>query len=205
MGLVPQSMNEALHLAQTLARADVIPSNLRGKPSSIVALILRGMELGFPPLSALSAMYIVNGRVVLAAEAMVAVVRRSPVCAYFRCVESTMDRATYETLRKGYPEPTRMGFTVEEARVAGLLGKDNWRLYRPAMLRARAVSALCKSEYSDVLLGVYGPDEIPNDVQVEQASFYAAGVFDAEYSRVERSEGGGGEDPPAPRGVNPFA
>lgn len=182
--LVPRTIEEAMSLARVMAVADVIPAPLRNRPSNILAILLTGMELGFTPMQAMRAMHIVQGRVVLTAEAMVALVRRSSQCVYFRCVETNDKIATYETLRRGYPAPTRMSFSVEDAERAGLLGKDNWRLYRAAMLRARAASALCRSEYSDVLLGVYGQDEISVEV-VDQASFYAAAgsVIDAEFTR----------------------
>ena len=47
-----------------------------------------------------------------------------------------------------------MSFTIEEASLAGLVKKDNWRKYTKAMLRARAISALCRVAFADVLAGL---------------------------------------------------
>jgi hypothetical protein len=45
-------------------------------------------------------------------------------------------RAIYETKRVG-STPVKISFTIEQAKQAGLTGKDNWRNYPAAMLRAR--------------------------------------------------------------------
>jgi hypothetical protein len=86
--------------------------------------------------------------------------RRRDVCEYFKLVTSTATICTYETKRLGDPSPTTMSFTVEDARNAGLLGNDNYKKFPAAMLRARCGSAICKAVYSDLLLGVYDPDEL---------------------------------------------
>ena len=53
------------------------------------------------PMQALLGIHLVEGRPVLAADTLVAIVRRSPVCAMWRTVESTEARCTIETQRKG--------------------------------------------------------------------------------------------------------
>jgi hypothetical protein len=95
----------------------------------------------------------------MSADLAVALTKRHPSCRYFRVVSSDDKAATYETLREGDPEPTRMAFTAEQARQAGL-GGDNWRRYPAAMLRARCSLALARAVYSDIMLGVYDPDEL---------------------------------------------
>jgi len=79
---------------------------------------------------------------------------------FFRCVESTDERAAYSTQRKGDPEPTTLTFTLAQAKQAGLVqAGGNWAKYPAAMLRARASSALARDVYPDLLLGCYEEDE----------------------------------------------
>ena len=103
---------------------------------------------------------LIKGKPTLSADAMGALVQSREVCTYLRCVESTEKVATFETMRKGHPEPTRLSYTMADAVTAGLAGGDNWRKHPKAMLRARALSAIARLVYPDLLLGVYDPDEL---------------------------------------------
>jgi hypothetical protein len=89
---------------------------------------------------------------------MVGLIRGSGRCADWTMVESTDKIATFETTRVG-GKPQRLSFTIEEAKVAGLLGKNNWKNFPAAMLRARAQAALARLVYQDVLAGIYSDDE----------------------------------------------
>jgi hypothetical protein len=51
-------------------------------------------------------------------------------------------------------------WTFEQARKAGLTGKDNWKNYPRAMLRARVVSEGIRTVFPGVVLGVYTPEEV---------------------------------------------
>ena len=152
-----------------------------------MAIVMTGSELGLLPMQSLRSIDMVKGKPTLKAEAQVALVRRrSDVCKYFRMVESTDAVATYETLRAGDPEPTRMSFSMAQATAAGLAGGDNWRKYSAAMLRARCSAALCRTVYSDLVLGLYDPEEL--EVHSETATAPVATKKDAIEGVFERKE-----------------
>jgi len=155
----PRDLTEALHVSQVLVASRLLPRSIT-TPEAAFAVIATGRELGLSAMQALRSVHIIEGKPTLSADLMVALVKKSDACAYFRLVESTASRAAYETHRKGEPSPTRMTYTAEEARAAGALNKDNWRKFPAAMLRARAASMLARAVYPDVILGVYDPDEI---------------------------------------------
>jgi hypothetical protein len=111
-------------------------------------------------MQSLRSIRVIDGSPTMSADLMVALVKRARECEYFQLIESTPDIATYETKRHGSLSPTRMSFTIDEAREAQLTGKDNWKKYRAAMLRARASAALCRVEYPDLMLGIYETDEL---------------------------------------------
>jgi hypothetical protein len=52
-------------LAVTLAAANAIPADLRGRPNDVFLVLLTGRELGLAPTAALRNLYIVNGKVTL--------------------------------------------------------------------------------------------------------------------------------------------
>lgn len=155
----PSTFQEAQDMSLTLAKSALL-GTLTNKPSDILLILMTGAELGFAPAQSLRAIDIIKGKPTLKAETMAALVRRSPVCEYLTLVSSDATKAVYETKRKGSPSPVRMEFTAADAATAKLQGNENYQKFPKAMLRARCVSALCKAEYSDLLLGVYDQDEI---------------------------------------------
>lgn len=155
----PASIEEALSVSKLLVSSRLLPRSIT-TPEAAFAVIVTGRELGLSAMQSLRAVHIVEGKPTLSADLMVALVKRSEACLFFRLVESSATVALYETHRRGEPSPTRLAFTLEEAKAAGVTGKDNWRKYPAAMLRARAAAALARAVYPDLVLGVYDPDEL---------------------------------------------
>lgn len=156
--IVPTGIDETKSLATTFAKSSLIPQDLKGKEADVFVTIAAGMELGLPPMASLRSIHVVKGKPILSADGMVAVARASGACEYFRAVDSTDQQATYETKRKGDPEPQRFTFTMQDAKRAGLTG-GNWAKYPKQMLKARAKSILARDVFGDALVGVYTDDE----------------------------------------------
>ncbi len=163
--IAPKDFGECTALSKILANSGIIPLALRKKPEDVLAIILAGNELGLTPMAALRGINLIQGKVSMSAELMGALVRNSSKCEVLRVVESSAKVATWETKRKDGGPAKQYSFTIEQAQRAGLQG-DNWRKYPEAMLRARALSVLCKAEYQDVLFGCYEADseELLKDV-----------------------------------------
>ncbi len=155
----PQGLEQAEKLAQTLAKSNLIPDSLRGKPADVFVTLVTGHELGLSPMQALRGMHVINGKAVMSADLMVALVlKHRDVCEFFRLEKSSDQEATYVTKRAG-SEPVRLTWTMAQAAGAGLSGKGTWKAHPAAMLRARCASALARAVYPDLVLGVYDPDE----------------------------------------------
>ena len=152
------STSELWEIAQRVFRAGVCPPDIKSADAAF-AIMLAGAELGAKPMQALRSVSIVKGKLSLTADFTVALCVRSPVCEWMRCIETTPERATYETQRRGHPEPSRLTWTIAQAQSAGLTGSQTWRAHPAAMLRARCASALARSVYPDLVAGVYDPDE----------------------------------------------
>jgi hypothetical protein len=158
---VPQNIDEAWRMATMFSKAALLPEALRNKPSDVLLIMLMGRELGLSPLAALRGVYVVQGKPYISAQSKIALVRaRKDVCKYFRCEETTPDKATFVTERVGDDGPTRVSFTLEHAKRAGLLSKQgNWQTYPDVMLRWRAASQLADLVYSDIIGGIGIHDE----------------------------------------------
>lgn len=130
------------------------------KPEEAAVILLTGQELGLSPMQSLRGIYVVSGRPVLAADTMVAVVRRSGLCESWRTVESTAERCEIWTLRKGDEVVSKRVWTMADAKRAGITGKQTWAQYPAAMLRHRCAADLAREVYPDVILGMYDPEEL---------------------------------------------
>lgn len=161
----PKTLAEAKELADALSLANTMPNALKKSPADVLAIVMAGAEIGLAPMQSIRGIVLIQGRPTLSADAMGALVKSSPKCEYLQCTESTALVATFKTQRKGDPEPTTLSFTIVEAQQAGLAGGDNWKKYPKAMLRARAQSAICRLVYSDLMLGVYDPDELDAPIE----------------------------------------
>jgi hypothetical protein len=155
----PQGLEQAMRLADLLARSQLLPASLRGKPSDVLVTLITGHELGLSPMQSVRGMHVIEGKAVMSADLAVALIlRRRDVCDFFRLVHSDDQVAEYQTRRHG-SDPVKMTWSLEQAQKAGLAGKSTWKAHPAAMLRARCAAALARAVYPDLVLGVYDPDE----------------------------------------------
>jgi hypothetical protein len=164
-GVALRSTDDAMGLATTLIKGGLLPKHIRN-PADAVLIMLAGSELGLGPMASLRGIMLIEGRVALYAETMLAIVASRGVT--FRWVESSELVATIEMQRAGFA-PHKQTFTIEDAARAGLAGKGTWSKYPAAMLRARATSAACRAYCPDLLAGggLYTPEEIESIETVE--------------------------------------
>lgn len=166
--ITPKNLEESERLSVTLAKSMLLPHDLKGKPSDVLAIILTGAELGLAPMQAVRGIQVIKGKPSLSADLMAALCkRRKDVCEYLTPVELTAEKAVYETKRVGDPKPTTMAFTIQDAQRAGLAGSDTYRKFPQAMLKARCLSAICRAVYPDVCMGLYDPDELAPAANVD--------------------------------------
>ena len=131
--------------------------------------MLLGRELGMPAMGALRSVHIIEGKHSLSADLMVALVLKSGNGGVLPGGRIHRHQAcTFETKRKGAPQPQRLSYTIDDAEKAGIARKGNWAKMPKQMLRARAKSELARLEYPDLLAGLYTPEEL-RDAKVEVA------------------------------------
>lgn len=152
----PRDVSEGYALAQYLSKSGMLGKDIR-TPEQALTVMIAGRELGFTAMQSLRAIYIVEGRVTLSADAMVALVLRSPECEYLTMVSSTAEECTYKTKRRGQPEVV-MSVTAADAKTAGW-GATHTK-YPAIMKRHRCASNICRTVYPDVVLGMFTPDEM---------------------------------------------
>lgn len=161
-------------------------------------ILMTGHELGLRPMQSLRGIYVVDGKPTLSADMMVAVVRRSGLCESWRVVESTAERCTITTRRKGESVDATRTWTRADADRAGVTGKDPWRKYPATMLRHRCAADLARQEFSDVLLGLYDPDELDaSPAQVDAITTTAEHIPSLASLGIEQGRAGAAKPAPS--------
>jgi hypothetical protein len=143
-----------IKLAEYVSDTEFVPDAMRRRPAAVAAAVLTGRELGLPPMVALRHLFVVKGKVGQSAELMRALVLRAG--HEIRYVESTDHRCIVEGRRKDDNDWTRVQFTTDDAKRAGI----DTRGYAADKLVARATSRLCRRIFADAVMGLPAVDEL---------------------------------------------
>lgn len=150
--------------ASVLVKSGFLPTSIN-TPEKAIALMIKGRELGVPAMYALSNIHIINGKPVCSAELMLALVQRDHGHDAIRV--ATTDNTKCVVEYKQWGKVATYAFTIKDAEIAGLTQKGgNWKSYPAAMLRARAISAVCRMAFPASIAGMYTPDELGGDIVV---------------------------------------
>lgn len=144
--------------AKELVVSGFLPKAIR-TPEQAMAIIQTGRELGLGPMQALRTIHIIEGKPCMSADLIAGLALRNVPGAVLRVAETTDKFCTVEAARAGQ-QLTKFRFSMEDAQRAGLTGKQNWKTYPRAMLRARAITEAARAIFPDAVMGLYDPDEL---------------------------------------------
>jgi hypothetical protein len=164
--LAPQNFEQAIRFSEMIADSDMVPKDFKGKPGNCLIAIQWGHEVGLQPLQALQNIAVINGRPAMWGDALLALVRASPLCEY---VTESDDghTATIRGKRKGSPEEIRT-FSMDDAKMAGLAGKQGpWSQYPKRMRQMRARAFLLRDLFTDVLRGMAMAEELMDIKEID--------------------------------------
>ncbi len=151
-------LEPAAALAQQVAATGFVPSAMRGNPAAIVAAILYGDELGLGPMQSLAKIAVIEGKPTLYAEAQRALILAAG--HELRVDEATSTKVTVSGRRSGSSDWSSVTWSLDDAKRAGLAGRQNWRAYPRQMLTARATAELARVLFADVIGGLAATEEI---------------------------------------------
>lgn len=154
MQLIPYTYNELSQMAQTIAKSGLFGVR---SPDQALALMLISQAEGISPALAARDYHVIQGRPTLKSDAMVARFQAAGGKIEWREYTEQSVSALFTHTAGGSIE---VKWTIEMAKRAGLTGKDVWRQYPRAMLRARVVSEGIRTVYPGVCVGVYTPEEV---------------------------------------------
>lgn len=144
--------------ADALVKSGFLPKAVN-TPEKAMAIIQTGRELGLGPMQSLRSIHIIEGKPTMSADLIAGLALSKVPGSVLRVAESTNMRCVVQACRAGQG-PTTFTYTMEDAKNAGLTGKQNWRNYPRAMLRARAITEAARAIFPDAVVGLYDPDEL---------------------------------------------
>lgn len=164
--LAPQNIEEALKFADYLSKSTIVPKDFANNPGNILVAIQWGMELGLQPMQAMQNIAVINGRPALWGDAVIALVRSSPLCEYIYEIDDG-ETATCRVKRRDEEEQVRT-FSMTDAAQAGLKGKQGpWSQYPKRMRQMRARAFALRDVFPDVLRGMPVAEEV-QDIPTER-------------------------------------
>jgi hypothetical protein len=177
---IPNTDYETLwKLSQRISNTPFVPTALRGKNEAVLACVLYGAELGLGPMQSLNSIHVIEGRTAMSPELMRAMVARHG--HRIDVIENSNDVCEVKGTRADTGSTATVRWTLDDAKMAGLAGKNNWKTYPRAMLLARATSELCRIVFPDVIAGLsYTPEEVASiaGVEYEEPTIPAAPVIE---------------------------
>jgi hypothetical protein len=147
-----------------LAKSGMIPQQFK-TPQSVLAVILRGQELGITPMQSLEMFNFIQGKVTMSAAGLVALCQSRG--GKFEVLEETDKACAIRATRPDRQWVQEYRFSIEDAHMMGLTGKDNWKKMPRWMLYARCVSVLCRRGWADILGGLYSSEEMRDSQAIE--------------------------------------
>ena len=157
--LTPQSLDEAIRFAEILSKSDIVPKDFKGNSGNILVAIQWGLELGLQPMQAMQNIAVINGRPSLWGDAVIGLVRGSPLCEHIYETDDG-ETATCRVKRRGEEEQVRT-FSMTDAKAAGLSGKQGpWTQYPKRMRQMRARAFALRDVFPDVLRGMPVAEEL---------------------------------------------
>lgn len=194
--IIPRTIEEAFRLAQLVCNAGLAPSSYDGKvkgeadPQKVVIGILKALEVGFPPITGLGTIMIVNNRPSIWGDgAMALCLRKGALVRHEVEWSGTKEKVSppsktdrgetdytpspadftddltciVRLWRAGNPEPFESKFSVRDAKRAHLWGnpkKVPWLEYPSRMLFNRARAFALRDGFADCLSGLSIAEEV---------------------------------------------
>lgn len=172
VGIVPTTIEDAFRLAQLISQSGLAPYQLKN-PQAVAVVLLKGLEVGLPPMAALECIGVINGKAALHSDGIPALLWAHGF-KLKEWYEGAGDALTAKcTITR--PDGTEITgeFSVQDAKDARLWdtrekvqkkGRDGstftgdndapWFRYRKRMLKMRARGWTARDAASDVLKGI---------------------------------------------------
>ncbi|GAB2798896.1 hypothetical protein GCM10027040_27280 [Halomonas shantousis] len=158
--MMPKTFADVMTMSEWIANSDLAPKDFKGKPGNVMIAWQTAISVGIiDPLQAIQNIAIINGRPAIWGDMMLAICRASPAWSeadFAEWIEGEGLNATaYCTVRRRSGQPVTQSFSMQDAKAAGLAGKQGpWTQYPKRMLQMRARSFALRDTFTPELKGM---------------------------------------------------
>ena len=137
-------------------------------PEKAIIIQMYARANAIDPMVAFSEIYVVNGKPSMSVKLKMSLIAKKIQGAYVQPIKSSATSCTAVGYRPGR-EPMEYTYTIEQARQAGLAGKDIWRNYPDKMLMWRACGVIADMMFPDIsTMGTAHPDDNEPAIEIEK-------------------------------------
>lgn len=150
--------------AETLIKSGFLPVAVN-TPEKAIAIMQAGKELGVPPMTAFQTINVIQGKISVSPQLMLALARKTGELEDFHIEKD--DKGAKVTIKRLGKSPVTTYFGVKEATSMGLINKDNWKKQFSVMAQWRALAENLRLTFGDAIAGVYSYDEMGGEMDAE--------------------------------------
>jgi hypothetical protein len=164
-GIQLTTFSQLIEFSHIIVKSGLAPKSFKDKNAVMIAIQF-GLEVGLAPMQALQGVAVINGMPSLYGDSAKALCLADPSCVW---IKEGMDGSIKEgnltawclSLRQGHDEPLRTEFSMEDAKLANLWGKEGtWKKYPKRMLMFRARGFNLRDNFTDVMKGFKTAEEV---------------------------------------------
>ena len=177
------TLDQKIQWCEMMAHGDMLPAQYRRKPANLLFAVEYADALGIPRINAITSVHVIEGKPSASADLIGSLVRKAGHRLRVRVEGGGIKAVVTATIvRADDPDfEFKSVWNWTRALNAGVTGKDNWKKWPEAMMKARAITEVAREAASDALFGVvYTPEEL-DDVVDEDGNV----VDDADAARRE--------------------
>jgi hypothetical protein len=164
-------MDQMIAVCRTLATC---PYYQKLGPGGVLAIWLTAREMGLPPMMCLNGgMYTFSGAVSLSSQLMnMMIINAGHEVDIIECSDTACEIRITRGDRKHKKDykPFTYRYTIEHARIAGLVNKNNWKTNPRDMLFNRCLSGASRKHTPEATMGAYAIGELDGDGEIIDAT-----------------------------------
>ena len=160
MGLVPQSMDQAVRMAEMMAKGRLVPSHLQNSPGDCLMVIEQATRWGMSPFAVAQATSVIQGKLMFEGKLVAAALHTSGALAtrlrYDYSGEGASRVVRVSATLAGETEPRFVDVKLADAKTTNGM----WTKQPDQQLAYHAARVWARRYAPEAMLGVYAPEEM---------------------------------------------
>ena len=159
-GLVPQSMDQAVRLAEMMAQGRLVPNHLQKSPGDCLMVIEQAMRWGMSPFAVAQSTSVIQGKLMFEGKLVAAALHSSGALSsrlnYEYSGEGEKRAVRVSATLAGETEPRHVDVRLADARTSNKV----WATQADQQLAYYGARVWARRYAPEVMLGVYAPEEM---------------------------------------------